>query len=59
VAIINAILCLWLIPKNGWVGAVWASLISDGILALLIWGCIFLSSQTTKINIKPQNELVN
>ena len=35
-----------LIPTNGWVGAAWASLISDGALALLIWIIIFLSSQT-------------
>lgn len=45
VAILNAVLCLILIPIYGWVGAAWASLASDGILALLIWVIIFSSSQ--------------
>ncbi|HEX5385657.1 MAG TPA: oligosaccharide flippase family protein [Gemmatimonadales bacterium] len=30
---------LWLIPGYGWRGAAWASLLSDGLLALLMW-CI-------------------
>jgi O-antigen/teichoic acid export membrane protein len=47
VAILNAILCLILIPAKGWVGATWASLLSDGILALLIWMMIFSASETT------------
>ncbi len=46
VAALNAVLCLVLIPANGWVGAAWASLISDGTLAILIWVIIFSSSQT-------------
>ena len=44
VAIMNAVLCLILIPGNGWIGAAWASLISDGLLALLIWTTIFWAS---------------
>jgi len=46
VAILNAALCLILIPMNGWVGAARASLLSDGILALLIWIMIFSASET-------------
>lgn len=46
VAILNALLCLFLIPINGWIGAAWASLLSDGVLALLIWIMIFSATET-------------
>jgi len=50
VAILNAILCFILIPTNGWLGAVWASLLSDGIMAILIWGfiCCFSLAKKSK-----------
>lgn len=36
---------LW-IPRHGWLGAAWSSLICDGMLALILWGTnIFLSLQ--------------
>lgn len=44
VAVLNAALCLLLIPTYGWVGAAWSSLISDGVLAIFIWIIIFSSS---------------
>ena len=46
VAVLNALLCLLFIPKYGWVGAAWVSLVSDGILAALIWTIIFSSSRS-------------
>jgi O-antigen/teichoic acid export membrane protein len=39
VVILNFCLNLWLIPRFGWHGAAWASLVTDGTLALLDW-CI-------------------
>ena len=35
VSIFNIGLNLWLIPRNGWVGAAWASLASDGLLGAI------------------------
>ena len=42
-ATLNIGLNLWLIPRNGWLGAAWASLITDGCLAVLnlIWYYVF------------------
>lgn len=40
VAIANVMLNLWLIPQHGWMGAVWASLISDGMLTMLLIGTL-------------------
>lgn len=37
VVILNLCLNLWLIPRFGWLGAAWASLGTDGTLALLDW----------------------
>jgi O-antigen/teichoic acid export membrane protein len=37
VAIFNIVLNLWAIPAYGWRGAAWASLASDGLLALILW----------------------
>jgi O-antigen/teichoic acid export membrane protein len=34
---LNFGLNLWLIPAHGWHGAAWASLVTDGSLALLNW----------------------
>lgn len=42
VGLVNAILNLVLIPKFSWRGAAIASLVSDGLLAVLLWGAIWL-----------------
>lgn len=34
---LNVLLCLWLIPPYSWRGAAWASLASDGALAVTTW----------------------
>ncbi len=36
IAVFNVVLCLWLIPAYSWRGAAWASLASDGALALVL-----------------------
>ena len=36
-AILNLGLNVWLIPLYGWLGAAWASLVADGLLAILNW----------------------
>jgi O-antigen/teichoic acid export membrane protein/glycosyltransferase involved in cell wall biosynthesis len=36
-AAFNFLLNLWMIPRFGWVGAAWASLLSDGVLGLMNW----------------------
>jgi O-antigen/teichoic acid export membrane protein len=45
VAGLNLALNLWLIPLWGWKGAVMASWISDGILALALWILLMVLSQ--------------
>jgi O-antigen/teichoic acid export membrane protein len=37
VAAFNVTINLWLIPAYSWVGAAWASLLSDGLLVMLLW----------------------
>jgi O-antigen/teichoic acid export membrane protein len=37
IAIFNIAINLWLIPLYSWQGAAWASLASDGMLAILFW----------------------
>jgi len=39
VALFNVGLNLWLIPLYSWRGAAWSSVASDGLLALMLWGC--------------------
>lgn len=41
IAILNFILNLWLIPTFSWRGAAWATLVSDGLLAIAIWGLVY------------------
>jgi O-antigen/teichoic acid export membrane protein len=41
IAATNVILNLWLIPQYSWRGAAWSSLVSDGLLALGLWSCVF------------------
>jgi O-antigen/teichoic acid export membrane protein len=48
IAILNFLLNLWLIPTYGWLGAAWSSLISDGLLAVLLWGLTFFLLIFTK-----------
>ncbi len=38
--LLNALLNFWLIPRYGWLGAVWSSLISQSFL-LLVWGLYY------------------
>ena len=42
VAVANVLLNLWLIPAHGLAGAVVASLVCDGVLALGLWGVVLL-----------------
>jgi O-antigen/teichoic acid export membrane protein/peptidoglycan/xylan/chitin deacetylase (PgdA/CDA1 family) len=37
VAVLNVCLNLFLIPAYSWIGAAWASLLSDGVLAISLW----------------------
>lgn len=41
IAIFNVTINLWLIPAYSWKGAAWASLASDGLLMLSLWGMVF------------------
>jgi O-antigen/teichoic acid export membrane protein len=43
VAVANVLANLWLIPAYGWKGAAWASLLSDGLLAMLMWAMVYLA----------------
>lgn len=36
-AALNFGLNLWLIPRHGWLGAAWASIATDGTLAIMSW----------------------
>lgn len=40
IAFINFVLNVWWIPIFGWAGAIWSSLISDGLLAAVLWGMV-------------------
>ncbi|GGL95400.1 polysaccharide biosynthesis protein [Deinococcus aerolatus] len=40
VAVVNGLLNLWLLPRYGWLGAVWASLASDLLLVLTLWSIV-------------------
>lgn len=45
VAIINGILNLWLIPLYSWYGAIWATIISEFLLAVFLWAAIYKYSK--------------
>jgi len=47
-AALNVLLNLWLIPAYSWRGAAWASLASDGMLALGIAAAILLMCRRSK-----------
>ncbi len=49
VAIINGLLNFWLIPNYGWHGAIWATVASEFLLTLFLWGAIYRYS---KISVK-------
>jgi O-antigen/teichoic acid export membrane protein len=49
VAGLNLLLNLWLIPLWGWKGAAVASWVSDGLLAVVLWGCVFLLSTKSQM----------
>jgi len=40
-ALFNVALNLWLVPKYSWKGAAWASIASDSLYAVVIWGAVF------------------
>lgn len=41
VALVSLALNLWLIPAHGWLGAVWSTWVSQGLLVLLLWAFVF------------------
>lgn len=45
VAIINGLLNLWLIPLYSWYGAIWATIASECLLMIFLWGYIFKYSR--------------
>jgi O-antigen/teichoic acid export membrane protein len=45
IALFNILLNLWMIPAKGWLGAAQASLISDALLALLLWSIVYWRMQ--------------
>ena len=48
VATVNVALNLWLIPVWSWRGAAWASLVSDGLLAVSLWTIVwYLANRET------------
>jgi O-antigen/teichoic acid export membrane protein len=45
-AALNFALNLWLIPTHGWLGAAWASLITDGSLGVMNWTIVVRLTRT-------------
>ncbi|MEO1670615.1 MAG: oligosaccharide flippase family protein [Cyanobacteria bacterium J06631_2] len=45
VAIINALLNFWLIPLYSWHGAIWATLASEFLLMVFLWGAVYRYSR--------------
>lgn len=52
-ALLNLILNLWLIPRDGWLGAAWASLATDGCLA--IGTCSLLSILSRRVSLPAES----
>ena len=50
IAALNVLLNLWVIPAYGWRGAAWASLASDGMLAVCLALTILLLNRKTKLS---------
>lgn len=45
VAIINGLLNLWLIPLYSWHGAIWATIASELLLMVFLWGAVYKYSR--------------
>ena len=45
VAMINGLLNYWLIPLYSWRGAIWATLISECLLMIVLWSAVYLYSR--------------
>lgn len=41
IAVFNVAINFWLIPLYSWRGAAWSSLISDGLLMLILWSIVY------------------
>jgi O-antigen/teichoic acid export membrane protein len=56
-AVSNFALNLWLIPSHGWLGAAWASLVTDAGLGALNWFVLsFLCKRSVSLPISTSNE---
>jgi O-antigen/teichoic acid export membrane protein len=51
-ACFNLALNIWLIPSHGWLGAAWASLVTDASLGALNWTVLFLCKRSVCLPIK-------
>lgn len=54
-ALLNIGLNLWLVPRYSWLGAAWASLASDGLLAIALWcgAYVLLLKETKRLAPEP------
>jgi O-antigen/teichoic acid export membrane protein len=51
---LNVLLNLWLIPLYSWRGAAWASLLTDGVLMIALWGLVcFYRQQEKRRSVDP------
>ncbi len=50
VAIINGLLNFWLIPQYGWLGAIWATIASEFLLMVFLWGFVYRYSKQSASN---------
>jgi O-antigen/teichoic acid export membrane protein len=57
VAVFNVLINFWLIPAYSWRGAAWSSLLSDGLLALLMWTAAIYLSRREKRSRLAENPL--
>ena len=45
VAMINGLLNFWLIPLYSWYGAIWATIASEFLLMVFLWGAVYRYSR--------------
>jgi O-antigen/teichoic acid export membrane protein len=45
VAVVNGLLNYWLIPLYSWRGAIWATLVSECLLMIVLWSAVYLYSR--------------
>lgn len=45
VAVVNGLLNYWLIPLYSWRGAIWATLVSECLLMIVLWSSVYLYSR--------------